>query len=120
MFVLYAGIVHVQCYHSWYVESGYVKTILGKLHKLKYALLRGTTPIWGTQDLPGSVKEWKACLVEIGQTAHKLETNAHANSTIAEILAYQCMENGGRNMPMLIFLWLTVAFRYNIETNSST
>ena len=37
--------------------------------------LRGTTPIWGTQDLPGRFKEWKACLVEIGQTAHKLETN---------------------------------------------
>ena len=35
--------------------------------------LRGTTPIWGTQDLPGRFKEWKACLVEIGQTAHKLE-----------------------------------------------
>ena len=40
--------------------------------------LRGTTPIWGTQDLPGRFKEWKACLVEIGQTAHKLETNARA------------------------------------------
>ena len=38
--------------------------------------LRGTTPIWGTRDLPGRFKEWKACLVEIGQTAHKLETNA--------------------------------------------
>ena len=36
--------------------------------------LRGTTPIWGTQDLPGRFKEWKACLVEIEQTAHKLET----------------------------------------------
>ena len=41
--------------------------------------LRGTTPIWGTQDLPGRFKEWKASLVEIGQTAHKLETNARAN-----------------------------------------
>ena len=41
--------------------------------------LHRTTPIWGTQDLPGCFKEWKACLVEIGQTAHKLETNAHAN-----------------------------------------
>ena len=40
--------------------------------------LRGTTPIWGTQDLPGCFKEWKACLEEIGQTAHKLETNARA------------------------------------------
>ena len=36
--------------------------------------LRGTTPIWSTQDLPRRFKEWKACLVEIGQTAHKLET----------------------------------------------
>ena len=39
---------------------------------------------------------------------------------MAENLAYQCMENGGRNMPTLIFLWLTVAFRYNIKTNLST
>ena len=38
--------------------------------------LRGTTPIWSTQDLPRRFKEWKACLVEIGQTAHKLETNS--------------------------------------------
>ena len=38
MFVLYAGIVHVQCYLGWYVETGYVNTILGKLHKLKYAI----------------------------------------------------------------------------------
>ena len=82
-------------------------------------LLRGTTPIWGTQDLPGRFQEWKDCLVEIGQTARKLETNVHANFTMAENLAYQCMENGGRNMPTLIFLWLIVAFRHNIETNSS-
>ena len=39
MFVLYAGIVHVQCYRGWYVETGYVNTILGKLHQLKYAIL---------------------------------------------------------------------------------
>ena len=82
--------------------------------------LRGTTPIWGTQDLRGRFKEWKACLVEIRQTAHKLVTNARANFPMAENLAYQGMENGGRNMSTLIFLWLTVAFRYNIETNSST
>ena len=82
--------------------------------------LRRTTPIWGTQDLPGRFKEWKACLEEIGQTAHKLETNAHANFPMAENLAYQYMVNGERNMPMQIFLWLTVAFRYNNETNSST
>ena len=53
--------------------------------------LRGTTPIWSTQDLPLRFKEWKACLVEIGQTAHKLETNARANFPMAENLAYQCM-----------------------------
>ena len=82
--------------------------------------LRDTTPIWGTRDLPGRFKEWKACLVEIGQTAHKLEKNARANLPLAENLANQCMENGGRNMPTLIFLRLTVAFRPNIETNSST
>ena len=57
--------------------------------------LRGTTPIWSTQDLPRRFKEWKASLVEIGQTAHKLETNARANFPMAEKLAYQCMENGG-------------------------
>ena len=56
--------------------------------------LQGTTPIWGTQDLPRRIREWKACLVEIGQTAHKLETNTRANLPLAENLAYQCMENG--------------------------
>ena len=66
--------------------------------------LRGSTPIWGTQDLPGRFKEWKACLVEIGQRAHKLETNARAKFPMAGNLAYQYMENGGRNMPTLIFL----------------
>ena len=81
--------------------------------------LRGTSPIWGTQNLPGRFKEWKACLVESGQTAHKLETNALANFPMAENLAYQCMKNEGRNMPTLIFLLLAVAFRHNIETNSS-
>ena len=55
--------------------------------------LRSTTPIWGTQDLQGRFKEWKACLVEVGQTAYKLETNARANFQMAENLAYQCMEN---------------------------
>ena len=68
--------------------------------------LRGTTSIWGTQDLPCRFKEWKGCLVEIGQTAHELETNAHATFPMAENLAYLCTENGGRNMPTLIFLWL--------------
>ena len=81
---------------------------------------RRTTPIWGTQDLPGHFKEWKVGLVEIVKKSHKIETNTHANLSMVENLAYQCMENGGRNMPTLIFLWLTVAFRYNIETNSST
>ena len=81
--------------------------------------LRGTSPIWGTQNLPGRFKEWKACLVESGQTAHKLETNARANFPMAENLAYQCMKNEGRNMPTLIFLLLAVAFRHNIETNLS-
>ena len=63
--------------------------------------IRGTTPIWGTQHLPGRFKEWTACLVEIGQTAHKLETNARSNFLMAENLVYQCMENGGRIMPTL-------------------
>ena len=34
--------------------------------------LRGTTPIWSTQDLPRRIKEWKPSLVKIVQTAHKL------------------------------------------------
>ena len=62
--------------------------------------LRGTTPIWGTQALPGRFKERKACLVEIGQTAHKLETNARAKFPMAENLAYQCMENWGETCPL--------------------
>ena len=33
--------------------------------------------------------------MEIDQTAHPLETNAHANFPMAENAAYQCMENGG-------------------------
>ena len=39
MFVLCAGIVHVQCYRGWYVETGYVNIILGILHKIKYAII---------------------------------------------------------------------------------
>ena len=95
MFVLYAGSVHVQCYRGWYVETGYVNTILGKLHKIKYAILTKHNTYLDTQDYPRRFKEWKACLVEIGQTTHKLETNARANFPMAENLAYQCMENGG-------------------------
>ena len=57
--------------------------------------LRGTTPIWSTQDFPRRFKERKACLVETGQTAHKLETKARANFPMADNLAYQCMENEG-------------------------
>ena len=120
MFVLYAGIVHVQCYRGWYVETGYVNTILGKIHKLKYAILTRHNTYLGYTGFARSFQRMEACLVEIGQTAHKLETNAHANFSMAEKLAYQCMENGGINMPTRIILWLTVAFRCNIETNSST
>ena len=76
-----------------------MNTILGKLHKIKYAILTRHNTYLGTQDLPGRFKEWKACLVEIGQTAHKLETNARANFTMAENMAYQCMENGGETCP---------------------
>ena len=78
------------------------------------------TPTCGTYDMPGCFKEWKACLMEIEQTAHQLETNAHANFTMTENAAYQYMRNGGGNMPTLTFLWLTVCFRYNVETKSRT
>ena len=57
--------------------------------------LRCRTPLRGTQDLPRRFKERKACLVEIGQTAHKLKTNARANFPMPENLAYQCMEIAG-------------------------
>ena len=30
-FVMYAEIVHVQCYRGWYVETSYTNTIFGKL-----------------------------------------------------------------------------------------
>ena len=120
MFVPYTGMVHVQCYRGWYVETGYVNTILGKLRKIKYAILTRHNTYLGHTGFARSFKEWKACLVENGQTAHKLETNTHANFPTVENLAYQFIENGGRNMPMLIFLRLTVAFRHNSETNSST
>ena len=48
MFVMYAEIVHVQCYRGWYVETGYTNTILGKLENLKDAILTKRTPTWGT------------------------------------------------------------------------
>ena len=62
--------------------------------------LRGTTPIWVTQDLPSRFKERKVCLVEIGQTAHKLERNACANYPKAENLAYKFMEIWGETCPL--------------------
>ena len=120
MFVLYAGIVHVQCYRGWCVETGFVITVLWKIHKIKYDILTRHNTYLGHTGFVLSFQRMKACLVEIGQTAHKLETNARADFPMAENLAYQCMENGGRNMPTLIFLWFTVAFRHNIETNLST
>ena len=44
MFVMYAEIVHVQCFRGWYVETGYTNTIFGKLYNLKYAILTRRTP----------------------------------------------------------------------------
>ena len=120
MFVLYAGIVHVQCYRGWYVETGYVNTILAKLHKIKCAILTRHNTYLGHTGFARSFQIMESLFVEIGQTAHKLETNARPNFPMAENLVYQCMENGWRKMPPLIFLWHTVAFRHNIETNSST
>ena len=154
---LYAGIVHVQCYCGWCVETSYVNTFSGKYikeichsyeaqhlsgahricqvvskrmeslfggnwqtaHKLetnarcqflKYAILTRHNTYLGHTGLPGRFKEWKACLVEIGQTAHKLETNARANFPWQRTWHINVWENGGRNMPTLIFcgsLWLS-------------
>ena len=62
--------------------------------------LRCATHIWDSQNFPRRFKEWKACLVEIRHTDHKLETSAHANFPMVENLAYQCMENrGGETFP---------------------
>ena len=47
-------------------------------------------------------------------------TNAHAYFSMAENAAYQCMENGGGNMPTLTRLCLTVRVRYNVETKCRT
>ena len=78
----------MQCYRGWYVETGYVNTILGKLHNIKYAILTRHNTYLEHTDLPRRFKECKACLVEIGQTAHKLVTNDRANFPMAENLAY--------------------------------
>ena len=51
MFVLYVVIEHVQCYRGWYVETGYVNTILGNLHKIKYAILTGQKYLSGAHNL---------------------------------------------------------------------
>ena len=59
-------------------------------------------------------------MVEIEQTARKLDTNAHANFLTAENMAYQCMEDGRRNMPTLTLSWLIVPFSNNVETKSET
>ena len=95
VFVLYAGSVHVQCYRGWYVETGYVNTILAKLHKIIHAIRTRHNNYLEHTEFATSFKEWIASLVEIGQTAHKLETNARANFPMEENLAYQCMENRG-------------------------
>ena len=68
--------------------------------------------------MTGCLKHQKVCLVEIKQTARKLETNAHANILMAENMAYQCMEDGRRNLPSLRISWLIVRFRHNVETKS--
>ena len=76
IFVLYAGIVHVQSYRGWYVETGYVNTIFGKFHKLKCAILTRHNTYLGHTGFARSFQRMESLLVEIGQTAHKLETNA--------------------------------------------
>ena len=58
--------------------------------------------------------------MEIEQTARPLETNAHANFPMAENAAYQCMENGGGNMPTLTCFCLILRVGNNVETKSRT
>ena len=41
------------------------------------------------------VSKYRKLFVEIEQTARPLETNAHANFSMSENAAYQCMQNGG-------------------------
>ena len=74
---------------------GFVNSILGILHKIKYNILTRHNTYLEHTGFPRRFKELKACLVVIEQTAQKLETNARANFPMAENLAYQCMENGG-------------------------
>ena len=81
--------------------------------------LRGTTPIWGTQDLPGRFKEWKASLVEIGQTAHKLETNARANFPNGRQLGISMYGEWGEKHAHTDIFVAHSAFRHNIETNQA-
>ena len=85
----------MQCYRGWYVETGYVNTILGKLHKLKYAILTRHNTNLGHTRFARSFQRTESLFGGMGRTAHKLETNAHANLPMADNLAYQCMENGG-------------------------
>ena len=77
-----------------YVETGYVNTILGKLHKIKYAILTRHKTYLEHTGFATSFQRMESLFGEIGQTAHKLEKNARANFPMAENLAFQCMENG--------------------------
>ena len=47
MFVMYAEIVHVQCYRGWYVETGDTNTIFGKLPYPREEELMGDAPYIG-------------------------------------------------------------------------
>ena len=81
--------------------------------------LRGSTPNWGTRDLPGRFKEWKACLVEIGKTAHKLETNTRANYFPWQRTWHiNVWRMGGETCPHLYFcgsLWLSGTILIQIQ-----
>ena len=95
MFVLYAGIVHVQCYRGWYVETGYMSIILGKLRKIKYAILTRHNTYLEHTGFATSFQRMVSLFGGNWANSHKLETNARANFPMAENLAYQCMENVG-------------------------
>ena len=60
MFVLNAGIVHVQSIRGWYVETGYVNTILEKLHKIKYAILTRDNTYLGHTEIAKSFQRMES------------------------------------------------------------
>ena len=78
MFVLYAGIAHVQCYRGRYDDTGYVNTILGKIHKIKYAILTRHNTYVGHTGFATSFQRMESLFGGNGGEKH-----AHADTFVA-------------------------------------